>query len=67
MKAINRINKYLLDNNISHREFESNIGIGHGFMYYRLKANSDLSETVIKKVSKEYPELTIKFLLFGIK
>ncbi|MDD2952937.1 MAG: transcriptional regulator [Parabacteroides sp.] len=64
-KIISRLFTYLQEKNIPHTRFEKEIGLSNGYLKTQLRRNSDLGESVIRKVIDNCLDIDICWLLTG--
>lgn len=64
-KIITRLFTYLQANDIPHTRFEKEIGLSNGYLKTQLKRNSDLGESVIRKIIDYCLDIDSNWLLTG--
>lgn len=65
MRLIDRLSKYLIAKAISPYEFERTCGIANGYLGKQLKGKGSVGSDILEKVSREYPDLNLVWLITG--
>jgi len=64
-KTIDRINKFVLNEGISARQFDISIGAANGYTLRMIKNNASVGSDVIEKIIEVYPNLNLIWLITG--
>ena len=65
MRLIDRLSKYLATKGVSAYEFERSCGIANGYLGKQLKGKGSVGSDILEKVSREYPDLNLIWLITG--
>jgi hypothetical protein len=65
VKVIDRLAKYLEIKNISPRAFELSCGVANGYLGKQLRVKGSVGSDILEKVSVEYPDLNLVWLITG--
>ncbi len=65
--AIDRLILFVRAIDVSHKEFEQNIGVPNGYISIQLKRRGSISSEILNKILLKYPELNVTWLLTGHK
>lgn len=64
-KIISRLFTYLKSKGFPHTRFEKEVGLSNGYLMTQLKRNSDLGESIIRKIIDYCPDMDLSWLLTG--
>ncbi|MET0393060.1 MAG: hypothetical protein ABW019_07950 [Chitinophagaceae bacterium] len=65
MRLIDRLSKYLSSKGVTAYEFERSCNIANGYLGKQLKGKGSVGSDILEKVSREYPDLNLVWLITG--
>lgn len=65
MRAIDRLQQYLSQKNISPYTFERNCSIANGYISKQTKGKGNIGSEIIERITEQYNDLNITWLLTG--
>lgn len=65
MRVIDRLNQYLEAKRITAYAFERACGVANGYLGKQLKGKGSIGSDILEKISQEYPDLNLVWLITG--
>jgi len=67
MLAIDRLVLFIRTIEVSHKQFEQDIGVSNGYINNQYRRRGSISSSILNNILLKYPELNVTWLLTGHK